>query len=664
MAIHKPWDRPFYAVGGSIMTNGFSLSLAEGQFGIFNVSKQTSKGAPSVESFNGYGKDTFFELRLGNKQKSTRTTSDKMYSSFPFQLKDVIDLHVSAPKSTKMKVDELIIGYNGIDPNSGLELFYGENKEIHIELEGKALEYLGVPEGIATIIVPLMSPLDGGVCSPDEDYCEKVDMLPVLNYAMEYLKDYEFRGQVKLTDYLEITPVIELAGVKRTGELVQITFNMSVCDTGDSSALALVNAQYPGTIVTQKSRKGAITTYEIVLLQKPGGSVPSAPVDYNQTLASLIKGCEDCPEGYDQTPGGFVYTVLMEDDGVSSVAAVQAMAGAVAGTAVKANGQNAGKGMYTVVLTSKLSDANFNTFITANKTATVNYVGEVSAICSNDTISTSEWTETGRCTYSTEPYSIYLPDNECGQSRLAELQAFYPNLIITETGTPAACQRQYSTTMPTNVVCANDCSPIFQDIFNSEEPQSFDGVQWTKTVTEVNGSTGKYGIRLKAKEFKLATGECLRDMIGYVEDSLKIKATGGYVTDFNWSTTGGRIQDRPFVVTYISKYEPRTHVYGNMLDDEQRAKTFFTGRLFNHDYMGRILTGNESKLVNLNEQFVDYGLTVRRTTYSQSLSQRNEETITYHIRTDVGRQQEIEDVLNNLAASAGIEGVKAFPTEL
>ena len=64
MAIHKPWDRPFYLLGGSVMKNGFSLNLAEGQFGIFNMSKQTPKGAVAVESFKGYGKDNLFELRL------------------------------------------------------------------------------------------------------------------------------------------------------------------------------------------------------------------------------------------------------------------------------------------------------------------------------------------------------------------------------------------------------------------------------------------------------------------------------------------------------------------------------------------------------------------------------------------------------------------------
>lgn len=661
MAIHKPWDRDFIVLGGSVMTSGFSLNLAEGQFGIFNVSKQTPKGAVAVESFKGYGKDTYFELRLGNRQKLTRTTSDKMYSSYPFKVSDIVDLQVSAPKRTEMKVDELTIGYDGINPDTSIKLFPGEHKEINIELEGKALEYLGVPEGIANIIVPLDTLSDYGTCGEEVDLCEEVDMLPIINNAVQYLKDYEFRGGVKLTDYVEVTPIIDLDGVERTGSLVQIKFELTVCDTGDKTALALVQQGVPDATVSVKKRVGAMTTYEVTLMQEVGGAEPSAPGDYEQTLASVIKGCEDCPDGYTEVEGGQVYAVLIEDDGADLSSTVEGLANAVEGTAVKGDAQSYGVGMYTVVLSEKLSDADFNTFITANPTATVNYVGEVASICTNDVVTTVSWVESGRCTFTTSPWEITLADNECGESRLAELQAFYPDLTITEVeDSEGGCRRKYATTGITNVVCTQ-CDPIYQDIFTGEAPASYDGVKWVSTATPLVGTGGNFGIRLKGKVFKLASGEALRGKIGYIEDSVKIRATGGYVTDFNWSTTMGRTMDKPFHVDYLSKYEPRTHVLGNALDDERRSRTFFTGRLIDHGYMGRILTGNESNIVNLDAQYVDYAVTLRRNIYSQGLSQRLEENITYHIKVEVGRHSGVEEVLNSLAAANKIEGVKAFP---
>lgn len=661
MAIHKPWDRPFYVVGGSIMTNGFSLNLAEGQFGIFNVSQQTPKGAVAVEAFKGNGSDTLFELRLGNKQKMTRSTTNKMYSSFPFSIQDVVSLKASAPKRTEIKVDEVVIGYNGINAETSLQLFPGEHKEISLQLEGKQLEYLGVPEGIATFIIPLDTKPFYGVCGPDEDPCAPVDMLPIINEAVEYAKNLEFRGGTKITDVVEITPVIELTGVQRTGELVEVTFQMSVCDTGDQGALALVQQQYPGSEVTLANRVGAISTYQVVVKQDVGGTVPTAPTAYTQTLPSIIKGCEDCPAGYDEVEGGFVYAVLLADYGADLSTAVEALENAVAGTAIKGEGQNFGKGMYTVVTTEKLTSENISEFVETNPTATIDLVGAVSSICNNDTVATATWAETSRVTFTTRTWKITLPDAECGESRLAELQTAYPFNTVIETGVSGGCQREYQITTTTNTI-DEQCDPIYQDTFVGTAPASYQGVKWVSTTAAVDGTAGKYGIRFKAKTIKIASGEALRDQLAFVEDAVRINVSGGYITDFNWSTTGGRVEDKPFAVSYLSRYEPRTHVGGNLLDDEIRARTFFTGRLMDYDYMGRILSGNESNILDLNAQYVDYALTLRRSIYSQGLSQRLEENITYHIMVEVGRHEEVERVLNSLAAANGLPGAKAFPS--
>lgn len=660
MAIHKPWDRPFFVLGGAVMTDGFSLNLAEGQFGIFNVSKQTPKGAVAVSAFNGYGNDTLFELRLGNKQKMTRTSSNKMYSSFPFHVKDVVDVRVSAPKKSKMEVDELIIGYNGIDDESSISMLPGEHREIHIELEGKALEFAGAPDGVANIVVPLDTVETYGNCDPAVNECEPVDMLPIITGAVDFLKGYELRGGIKLTDMVEVSPVIELAGLDRTGALTQATFNLTVCDTGDAGALALVQQGVPNAEVKVKNRVGALTTYEVSILQKVGGSVPTAPAPYKQTIASVIKGCEDCPSGYTEVEGGFVYSILLEDGGADKSTAVETLANAVVGTAVKGEGQKEGVGMYTVVLTQKLSDAGFDAFVGANPTAVVNFVGEVQSLCENGTETTINWTPAGTCKFSTVEYGISLPDTKCGESRLNELKEAYPDFNAQEVaGSSKACQRKYTITVPTSVVC-DQCDPIFEDIFSSESPADFDGVSWKKTQIQLDGKTGKYGIRLKGKEFKLATGECLRDSVGFVEDSVRIRATGGYVVEKNFFGNGVSLKDEPYTVTYLSHYQPRTHVGGNMLADEESAKTFFTGRLMDYDYMGRILSGNESNIVNLDAQYVDYAITLRRNIYSQGLSQRLEETITYHVMVEVGRHEAVEDVVNALASANGIPGVQAF----
>lgn len=664
MAVHKPWDRPFFAIGGSTMRNGFSLNLAEGQFGVFNVTKATPKGAVAVDEFKGFGNDTLFELRMGQKKVSTRTNPQKDFCSFPFKLRDVVGLRVSAPQRTEMAVDEVIIGYDGIRPETSIQLRPGEYKEINVSLTGAPFTFLGFPDGRLDVKVPLIAPAPKkiGSCKDDKSE-EKVDMLPIMNEALKLLKEYRIDLDNKLTDFVDITPVIKLDGLEKDGSYVQVKYCMSVCDTGDKTALALVQQQYPECKVEVKERVGSMTTYEVTMKGSEEGEVPEKPEAYTQHISSLIKGCEDCPEGYSEVKGGFVYAVSLEDEGADQASTVESLANAVSGTAVKSKGQKQGQGMYVVLLSKKLSDEDKATFIEANPTATVQFAGKAASICKNGTVTEVEWAECGRCEFSTAKYCIVLPDDECGKSRLEELKAAYPDLVIEETGVAGGCQREYRTTVTTNVVC-DECDDIYKDIFQSEAPESYDGKKWfIKDESEVDGKEGLYGLKFKGKVVKVASGECLRDKIGYVEDSVKIQLSGGYITDFNYSTSYGNVEDTPFEVTYLSKYKPRTHVYGNALSEEAEARTFFTGMLVNYDYMGRILTGNESNIVDLSAQYVDYAITLRRDIFSQGLAQRLDETITYHVKVPVGSHNDVEEVLNALAAANGVPSVKAFPNE-
>lgn len=648
MAVHKPWDRPFFVLGGSVMKNGFSLNLAEGQFGIFNMSKQTKKGSTAVENFLGLPKDTMFELKLGHNRPGGRSLSDKNFSSFPFRLKDVLGVRVSAPVRSEDLVDELIIGYDGIDATKSIQLKYGEEKEIAVKLSGKALEYIGAPGGQVVITVPLSAPAPVGDECTEVDICAPVDMLPIIKDAVEQIKGWDQFG-VNIDNFMEVTPVIKLTGAAAgtPGQLLY-THTINVNDTGDAIALALVQQQYPGEVVVRESRTGITSVYKIT-------STTASLVDYTQSIKSVLATCDTCPEEFSLVEGGYLYAIEAQDNGDM----LPTPAGAVNFTK---NGQVNGVGFYTFVAPDILDDAALQTIIKSfNFAGTVALIGDVKAICENKAITTLSWTTDDTSLESTvDTYKIVIPDNECGNSRLAELQAAYADLVITETGVTGGCQREYKTTVNSNFV-GEQCDPIFKDTFSSEAPESFDGYQWKKVEVAVDGTTGLYGIRFKAKKFKLASGEVFREKIGYTEDSVEIQAAGGYIRDFNLGVNYLRnIKDTPYAVTYLSKKTPRTHVAGRMLGDEKVAKAFFSGMHIDYDYMGRILTNNESKIVNLDAQVVDYVISLRRDTYAQGLSQRVEENIDYHVIVEVGEHKAVEEVINKLAGAAGVDGVAAF----
>ena len=114
---------------------------------------------------------------------------------------------------------------------------------------------------------------------------------------------------------------------------------MEMCDTGDAYALAQLKAAYPGLDIKRVGRHLSTSKYQVM---KEGGK----PADYTQKLSSIMKGCEECPEGYTKVDGGLIYAVTLEDDGVDQSTVVESIKNAVSSTAEKTAAQDGGVGMY------------------------------------------------------------------------------------------------------------------------------------------------------------------------------------------------------------------------------------------------------------------------------------------------------------------------------
>lgn len=429
MGLHKPFDRHFITIGGQVMTEGSSLGLTRGVVGLFEAEKATKDGLPSVQSLEGKGRDTKYVLKMGNSYDNvTRSYSNKSQSSIPFRLDQVVAVRASAPDSDEMTVDEVTLGYNGVDEKTGIKFSKGDRKAIFIELCGDYISYLGYPGGKVTVEYVM----EADKCNPFEecidcDNCDTVNCAPIILNAIEFLQDFELRGGVKMSEAVEITPVKSCDTAPTVVETPWDFYQMSVSDMGDNVALAMVKAQYPGKRVIRKNRDGITSTYEIVAPQ--GTVLPT----YKQSISSLLKDCEDCPSGYTEVEGGVLYAITLEDNGVDETATVQGVTGAVAGSAIK-YGQVNGVGYYSVLFTEEPDFASLLAEMT-ELAATITKVGETASICTNGTITQAAWAVTGTCTVSEESYKITVPDNNCGQSRLEELQGYYPDNEVFTSGT-------------------------------------------------------------------------------------------------------------------------------------------------------------------------------------------------------------------------------------
>lgn len=417
---HGALSKP--VVVSNVRTTGYAGNLAKGELAIVKNKAVKGQGAVVVSSFAGMTAQDQISFRVGEytTPANLRTKEVASQSTGFFPIGSIVDIKAYAPTNVELKVDEIELGYDGINEDTGLYIpegksaamdivVYGEVASVffgrdHYRIEKRA--YREVGETMQQVIERLVAELNDDLVPAANGYASTTD---------------------KLSQYLDIK-VINSETTAITNGVESVFSTLTVEDNGDSNDLGDIQAQYPAYKVERTDRIDRSSTYTILHPE----SVTLA--DYVKTTVKTDgKGCEDCQAGYTLIPGGYVYHVSLEDDGANSTATVQAIPGAIAGSAVKL-GNKDGRGTYSVVLTAVLTSAQETTFTTANPTSELSLKGDIIAICSDTDTVTTAWVDGETCVSTTKDYSIILKDNECGQSRLTELQAYYPDLTIVEGG--------------------------------------------------------------------------------------------------------------------------------------------------------------------------------------------------------------------------------------
>jgi hypothetical protein len=576
-------------------------------------------------------------------------------------LSEVVDLKVFAPKSVGVKVDDFIVGFNGID-GTELTLKNTSSSVIELTLCGEPMLQLGYKTGEVTVAVTLQAPYvdsDGNVLEG-----EFATMQERVEYAVKEFQRMTLLGGAPITDYVDIIAVNSENGALSG---TAYTFrSLTVTDAGDSNAFARVQAQYPTYKVVKTDRIGDEKSVYTVL-------VPSATVlaDFEITSAGSVKTCEDCPSGFTATDAGFVYHITVEDDGADLSTTVDNIAGYVSGS-ISRKGNVDGVGIYTLVTEEAVTDAEIATFKASTAvlgTSVVTFVGEVSAICTvvgesgfpDAVVDEIAWVLGNTCYATTKTFELTVADDDCGNARLAEIQSAYPNLTIAvkldEDDVPVnnLCQTTYTTTIATNIVC-EECSNEFRDLFTVEAPGNFGQTAWTLVTANAFNEDAKMGIRFRGKEFKMIGSEYFRDDMPMYWTSTKLKVAGGQPTFVaeSWNN-----QDKPYEITVLSIAADPEAFGAQLWQTEDESRFYFDGlpRFEGNNY-AKWLWGQETKLKG-DAQYIDYQLTVNPIKGYQYTPHASEQ-ITYRIIVEVGRHTAVESLLNAIAVGAGIPTVQAF----
>src|SRR5690606_12430590 len=154
------------------------------------------------------------------------------------------------------------------------------------------------------------------------------------------------------------------------------------------------------------------------------------------------------------------------------------------------------------------------------------------------------------------------------------------------------CQRIYSTTVVTNIVC-EECDPIFNDTFTSEAPAPYNFTYWEKVEGE-SDAEALMGIRITGKPYILEGSEYLIDEIPFYETSTRIEVAGGYATEVNSSW---KDFNKPFNVKLLQKAEDRDHLGYNLRVFEEKSRTHFDGEIRHiGNNFAKAILGEESLL--------------------------------------------------------------------
>ena len=639
--LHAPHTK--FHVVSTVLESGYDGNLAKGQLAVVKNKALKGKGKEVTADFDGMTQKDLIAFEIGevttpNKQ---RTVEVPYISTGFFPIGNIVDIKAYAPSNVTLKLDHIEIGYDGINESTALFIPEGKAAVMDIVVEGLVASmffgqesfiiqkrvYRAVGESMQAVTRRLVKELNEEVIPTATGWASTTDVL---------------------SQFLEIG-VIDSTTTTTVG-VNSVFSSLTLVNNGDSNALADVQAQYPNYTVVQTARDGDNTTYTIVRPQ-----ADPALASYVKTVVDVDgKGCADCLATYSLVDGGYVYHVSIEDDGVDLTTT---LAGLVTGeTQLDKLGNKDGRGTYAIVMPAIMAQVAIDAIITARPEAEVKYLGEIKDVCSKTTTTTTAWVAGETCVATTKGFSIIVKDNDCGATRLPELQAAYPDLVITEDGVVGGCKRKYNTTVPTNIVCP-ECSPIFLQPFYGEAPDNFEGISW-EAGKETFDADALMGITIKGKPFFMYPEIYEEDFVPFIETSLKVKsASFGWREDDILNYTGSQYDvDLEFAkVVFVERAQDVNNLSQSHFGAEDEGKMFGTNKWKHKANLFARTNLSEERILKYHKRLLKYVVEFRDQGLSQGSASRSDITHGFGIMVEEGKHEAIQTILSKLAAKVGLE---------
>jgi hypothetical protein len=495
----------FAATTPDLPTSGTTVDLGIGQIGIFDAKTWVATATPTSKSIviaQGTPDTKWIQgVAKGNQTYKSLTIKGSKVTGW------------KAVKAQKPQGQIYTMGFDGVDVTKTLNVPVGKNFTFWITMSGQPIanllgdtpstHYATWTEQFS-VVLPCAE-----ACS---DTCgDTYDCNVVADAVITAVNDRKIIGGQYLTEYVKFTKLLSCDTPSGLPTVAYSKWNLTVADTGDTIALAHVQAQYPGKVVKRVGRDGVFSTYEF---EEVG---ISQPTDFDNAVTPVIPNCSDCPSGYTLVPAADAWIVsrpviLGATAPATLLATIVAAYGA--GSGVFLSYENS---IFTVELFFTTGTA-----VTALDADSVAQIGTNQPLCTQDVATTVAWTKVADCTKAKKDYVLTIKNDDCTGTYLTALQAEYAGIgTVTLVSTnELTCTSQYNISITSDNTACDLCD---EEFYKFSTPHPFNGLVWTQVLGETGYGTGCVcGIKAESIYEQRKAKECFLKQVAYEFEPLFI----------------------------------------------------------------------------------------------------------------------------------------------
>lgn len=624
MGLNQSWRHAFVTNSPALLAQGQTVeTLGVGQIAILDEKTKTAVTAPTYATTKAFRFVWGTPDIEGRQSIMTGTPNENIYSKL---VKGKNILGFRGKKAKRGQTQIVTVGFSGAAGDTDtLAIYPGEVRHLFLNLSGAPIDKFYTKQGLMR-----QYSVEAPYTADCGDDCVAVSAEWVADQLVK-----QINSDTQVNRFVKASKVIDAADPTPAANCYR--FEVAVCDTRDDIALGLVQAQYPTDQVKRVRVEGANSVYEIT---RDANTTPTA---LSNSGFTTIPDCDVCPSGYVKEVAGFVYTAVVEDANadisatiVSKIDTAHATADAYA---AKISNDN-----YVIVTQVELTPTQIETAIEASSGPAVSSVTfkyeSTRDLCVQYSASTFAWSLAETLNKFSKKYRVTVADTVCGVNRLADIQAAFPDNVVTVVDASGDCVHMYEITVLSECVSAGCALADVKFV----KPVPFEGVHWVEVPASFGNN--KAGVRIESAFVNRITGECDYSHFTYEADPVHI-----YASSFDPNYNGDPVRAE-WVAKQIQGIQyPAGHGVEIRVFEEDTKRDF--GRHRSFDPVTRFNEGYEF-ITDPNRFYDEYVLQFKFDYSVGGWTQKESEVYSLFFYFPEGMGKSFEGAINAYIASVGL----------